>query len=192
MHKPFNCKPAKIILQLPKQAAAITAMSVLVIFSLANFASAATPPFTSEIKETVIQVLPAGQSSESEIDTPCDNYDGYMKDLLVRDMQDNVITETTVGSQVMIEANVVNNCENEDKALLALFEVRNSDGITIYLSWQNGIISSNQQMPVGASWIAPDAPGEYDVRGFGITCLACPQILSNILTYKLTVLPANS
>jgi len=192
MHKPFNFKPAKITLQLPKQAAAITAMSVLVIFSLPNFASGATPPAISEIKETVIQVLPAG-SGENESNKPCEPiYDVYLKDLFVRDMQSNVITETTVGSQVVIEANVVNNCENEDKPLLALFEVRNSDGITVYLSWQNSTIGSNQQTIVGSSWVATDAPGEYDVRGFGIGCLNCPQILSNILTYKLTVLPADT
>ena len=124
MHKPFNCKPVKITLQLPMQAA-IIAMSVLSVFSLANFASGATPQAISEIKETVIQVLPAG-SGENESNTPCDPIsDVYMKDLLVKDMQGNVITETTVGSQVVIEANVVNNCESEDKPLLALFEVRN-------------------------------------------------------------------
>lgn len=179
------------LLQLPMQAA-IIAMSVLSVFSLANFASGATPQAISEIKETVIHVLPAG-SGENESNTPCDPIsDVYMKDLLVRDLRGNAITETKVGSQVVIEANVVNNCENDNKPLLALFEVRNSDGITVYLSWQNGIISSNQQTIVGSSWVATDAPGEYDVRGFGIGCLNCPQILSNILTYKLTVLPADT
>lgn len=140
--------------------------------------------------ESQITVLPVQTDDNT---TPCAPvYDIYMKDLLVRDLKGNLITETTVGSQVAIEATVVNDCANQDKhTLLVLFEVRDRRDFTIYLTWYNSTINSNQVVEVGASWVVPDVPGEYAVRGFYVSCLNCPMILSNVHEYKLIVLPAN-
>jgi hypothetical protein len=170
--------------------ASIAVVSILTMLSLTSFEYANGSILPMGYNHSYIQVLPAGQTTEDQNAATCDFSKVYMQDLLVRNMQGDIITETQVGSQVVIEASAVNGCQFEDKPLLVLFEVRNSDGITGYLSWQNGTISSNQQVVVGSSWVAPDVPGEYEVRGFYVGCLACPMILSNVHTYKLTVLPS--
>jgi hypothetical protein len=139
--------------------------------------------------ESQITVLP---KESADYDDLCTNNEVDLAKLLVRDMSSNVITQTTVGSQVMLEATVVNNCDNRDnEPLLVIFEVRDPDGITGYLAWQNGTIGASQQTVAGSSWVAPYVPGEYTVRAHYIACLSCPMVLNPVLQYRLTVLHAN-
>jgi hypothetical protein len=135
----------------------------MLIFSVPSIASGQVSPSRGDViaySESQIMVVPLSEDSESEADAICEFKRIYMQDLLVRDLKGKVITETTVGSQVMIEAAVVNGCENQDNHMLvALFEVRDSRDLTIYLTWYNSTINSNQTVEVGASWVAPEVPG---------------------------------
>jgi hypothetical protein len=138
--------------------------------------------------ETTIHVVSADQNTLPDSGEFCQAYGIYSKDLLVRDMQGNVITKTKVGSQVMFESTVVNSCIDQDNALsITLFEVRDANDITIYLTWQDTTIDSRTNDTRGASWVAPEVPGEYTVRSFHISCLQCTGLIHDIQEYPLTV-----
>jgi hypothetical protein len=169
---------------LSKLVASIALTAVVLMIGLINSSEAT---LLSEVKTTTIRVLPADQAVEDE-NSVCDLHDVYMNDLSVRDLQGNVITETTAGSQVILETSVANTCD-QHKPLFVILEVRDSDGYTIFLTWQNSTINANEQVANGISWVAPDLPGEYAVRGFYMGCFNCLGIIDNIKTYYLTVLP---
>ena len=175
-----------------KQLASVVAIGILVVMvSLATVADdlhAAGEVGRFGYSESQITVLP----EEGADYNFCTSNGVDLAKLLVRDMNGHVITQTTAGSQVMLEAAVVNYCDNRDnEPLLVVFEVRNPDQTTNYLAWQNGTIGASQQTVAGSSWVAPDATGEYTVRALYIPCLQCPMVLNPVLQYKLMVLPAN-
>jgi len=107
-------------------------------------------------------------------------------ELVVKDQAGNVIKQTTVGTQVLIEGSVFMDCfQYPDDSQTTIFEVRDEQGITTYIAWQ--IISKDsEQIVAGVSW-TPDKPGNYEVRFFPIVCLSCPMVLSNVVTYEITV-----
>lgn len=170
--------------------ASIFGIALLISFSITSSATAAMPLANYEISTTTIHVSPADESDSDESNLPCDFAHPYLKEILVRDLNGNIITQTTAGSQVVIEAIVNNDCQR-DWPPWALIEVRDEAGVTNYISWQVGTPELHKQTIIDNSWVAPDVPGKYEVRGFGIGCLQCPMILSNVFTYELTVLPAN-
>lgn len=156
---------------MPKLLAAGSVISIMAVIGLVGFAHAV--PYS----ESVITV------KESEV--YC-TYSRVDPSVVVKDHNDNVITQTAIGTQVLIEATVNLDCNVTDEPLTAIVEVRNAEGMTTYLAWQIIPISSSQQIKLDSSWM-PDKPGDYDVRFFSITCLHCPMILNHIVTYKITV-----
>lgn len=161
-------------------------MIVLVLPSLLLISSGAenSASVISQSKST-ITVLPT--------DTPkidCESSGVLLHDLLVRNLQGEIIKETVRGSQVVLEATVTNYCDNLDNQLsITLFEVRDSNGLAIYLTWRNEMISSSQERPLGSSWLAYAEPGDYTVRAFHISNLHSTQVLSDVKRYELKVLP---
>ncbi len=116
------------------------------------------------------------------------------KSLLVRDHAGNVLTQTTTGSQVVLEVEVASKCVL-DKSAMIILEVRGpDDDVTNYLTWQEVTINSKGRLVATSSWVAPEQAGEYQVRAFSFSHLSLqnPMVLQSVLTYKLTVLlPAN-
>jgi hypothetical protein len=106
--------------------------------------------------------------------------------VVVKDQAGNIITQTEVGTQVLIEATVNLDCNTTDEQLTAIVEVRNADGMTTYLAFQIVSINSSQKIIIGSSWM-PDKSGDYDVRFFPITCLRCPMVIHPVVTYKIAV-----
>jgi len=159
---------------LPKLLAAGSVIGILTIVSLAGFANASILAPYSESTITV---------KESEV--YC-TYNNINPAVVVKDQAGNIITQTTVNTQVLIEATVNLDCNTADEPLTTIIEVRDKQGSTTYLAWQMVPISSSQQIITGLSWM-PDKPGEYDVRFFPMVCLQCPMVLSHIVTYKITV-----
>jgi hypothetical protein len=107
-------------------------------------------------------------------------------ELVVKDLDGNVITQTAAGSEVSMEATLNLDCNISDNPLMMLFEVRDSDGMTKYLTYQQMPVHSMRQVVTSSSWVT-DKPGEYEVRFFHITCLACPMVLASVEQYKITV-----
>jgi hypothetical protein len=154
------------------------------MLSVPSFASGSVPP-ANQVSETIIHVLPEK--------TACSFNDVQLTSLLVKDMQGNEITQTTVNSQVMLEANVTHCNDLNDEPLLIAFEVRTADEneSTTYFASQTLDARSNEQINIGSSWLAPNAPGEYKVIAFYMPCFSCRFFLNEALQYNLTVLPAS-
>jgi hypothetical protein len=103
----------------------------------------------------------------------------------LKDVSGEDITEVTVGQQVVLSTTIQNNA-NEEVPFVALVEVRDSDGITIFLAWQTGTLNANSDADIGLSW-TPEEAGDYTVRTFVISDLASPEILSPVAESEITV-----
>jgi hypothetical protein len=90
-----------------------------------------------------------------------------------------------VGQQVVLTTTVTNNIDDE-LPFVALVEVRDSSGITIFLAWQTGVMDAGDRNEVGLSW-TPEEAGDYVVRTFVISNLSNPQVLSDVVTTNITV-----
>lgn len=154
-------------------------VGVLLVASLPAVLDANATLF-STVQESVITV--------KEKQVYCTN-DRVHPALTVKDQAGNVITQTAVGTQVLIEAVVGLDCNVylSGELLTMIFEVRDEEGITNYLAWQIFAIESGDQIMTGLSW-TPEKPGNYEVRFFPITCLRCTGIFHNIVTYEITVI----
>lgn len=104
---------------------------------------------------------------------------------VVRDSQNNPVTQVLAGQQVVLSSTIKNN-EDAPTPYAAIVEVRDSDGVTVYLQWQTGTLPANGSNNVGVSW-TPDEPGTYTIRVFVLSDLNNPQILSSVVTSTVTV-----
>jgi len=104
---------------------------------------------------------------------------------VLRDVQNRVVDEVTVGQQVVLSTTIVNNIE-EDQPFVALVEVRDDTGVTVFLSWQTGTLTPDGRIDVGISW-TPEFAGDYQIRTFVLSNLENPQILSPVASSEVTV-----
>jgi hypothetical protein len=132
----------------------------------------------STIQESIITV------KEKEINCGGDRVHAA---LAVRDQAGNVVTQTSAGTQVLIEGTLDLDCNNSPgDPPVVLFEVRDEDGMTVHLAWQTVSVESGKQIVTGLSWI-PEKPGVYDVRFFALFCLNCTGQMPTIVTEEITV-----
>lgn len=117
-------------------------------------------------------------------------FDIDLTELTVRDSHGSVVKHVTTGSQVMLQASIVSYRSIGSEPVYAVFEVRDPDSATDYAAWQITTIGSAEQITVNTSWVAPDRPGEYEVRVFIITCPNCLGVVHPILNYRLIVTQA--
>lgn len=103
----------------------------------------------------------------------------------LQDVTGQKLDEVSAGQQVMLATNVRNN-NAQPQPFVALIEVRDSNGVTVFLGWQTGTLPANGQINVGLSW-TPDSPGDYEVRTFVISSLDNPRVLSTVSTTDITV-----
>ena len=103
----------------------------------------------------------------------------------VRDVSGNNVGSITVGQQVVLTTQINNNLDDE-LPFVALIEVRDSSGITVYLAWQTGTLDANDRAEVGLSW-TPEDSGDYQVRTFVVSNLNNPTVLSEVKTTQITV-----
>jgi hypothetical protein len=97
----------------------------------------------------------------------------------------STVTEVTTGQQVVITSNVTNN-DDQPRPATVIVEVRDADGITVYLQWQTATIAANGEIQVGLSWI-PEDEGDYTIRTFVVSNLTTPQVLSEVVESEVTV-----
>jgi hypothetical protein len=91
------------------------------------------------------------------------------------DMNGILVEQVQVGQQVMIIGAVNNTVYNTDKPMVALVEVRDTYGVTIFLAYQSMIIGYNENYTFGVSWM-PDPSqitdiGTYSIRVWTLTCI---------------------
>jgi len=103
----------------------------------------------------------------------------------VQDVTGQELDEISAGQQVVLTTSVRNNNAGPQE-FVALVEVRDDTGVTVFLAWQTGTLPANGQTQVGLSWI-PEDSGDYEVRTFVISDLDNPRVLSLVSTSNITV-----
>jgi len=99
----------------------------------------------------------------------------------------NPLTEITSGQQLIISTTVSHTFGDRDLDMIALIEVRNSNGVTEYLAWQSGEVKVGGQMQIGVSWM-PAHGGYYEFRTFAVTNdWDQPQVLSTVETSQIEI-----
>ncbi|MEW6604170.1 MAG: hypothetical protein AB1351_05720 [Thermoproteota archaeon] len=102
---------------------------------------------------------------------------------VLKDMSGNELSAARVGQLTMISTTAVNS-HIYDLPFVAIIEVRDEDGVTVYLEWQKGTLDPNSRAEIGISWI-PERAGEYEIRTFLVSHLAEPQILTMVSTTEI-------
>lgn len=103
----------------------------------------------------------------------------------IKDITGKTLPSIQVDQQVIL-ATTVENTGSQEQPFIALVEVRDSAGATVFLQWQSGIIGAGAKSEIGLSW-TPSKPGTYEVRTFAISDLANPQILSQVAKSSVIV-----
>lgn len=96
------------------------------------------------------------------------------------------IQELHAGQQAIIETTIKNNDNVYDWASYVIIEVRDSNGVTILLNWQSGVVGAGSQKSVGVSW-TPEYAGDYEIRTFVISSLDSPRILSLVSSSQVKI-----
>ena len=74
------------------------------------------------------------------------------------------VSRVKVDEQVLFQSEITNK-QDKRQPFVYIVQVRNSDGITISLSYAKSELFANDKLKVAQSWI-PAAPGQYDVEIF--------------------------
>jgi hypothetical protein len=90
-----------------------------------------------------------------------------------------------VGTQLVL-ATTVDNDRNAAQPFVSLVEIRDSDGITLYLAWQTGNLEPADSTEVGFSWI-PEESGTYEVRTFVLSSFTDGLVISEVSKTSLVV-----
>jgi len=104
---------------------------------------------------------------------------------VLRDVSGNAIDEVSRGQQVVLTTSIENNNDSE-VPFVAIIEVRDSSGFTVFLAWQTGTLNPSGNADVGLSW-TPEFSGDYTVRTFIISNLQSPAVLSPVEQSEITV-----
>jgi len=90
-----------------------------------------------------------------------------------------VAKETVVKSEIK-------NANEQAQEFTYIVLIKDSDGITISLSWAKGMLSPNQSLTMEQSWI-PETPGEYTAQIFVWESFNNPEVLSDMVVKKIIV-----
>ena len=104
---------------------------------------------------------------------------------LLKDATGKELTSVIVGQQVVLSTTIVNN-QDKSQTHATILEVRDGNGVTVFIGWGTGTLAAKASTSIGLSW-TPDNPGSYTLRTFVLSDLATPQILSNPVESKITV-----
>lgn len=105
---------------------------------------------------------------------------------IITDNEGNSLEVITVGKQVTISRSFSTIIESP-KQFLALFEIRDSDGVSVYIAWHTGIANPKDNIVVGISWM-PEEVGDYDIRTFLISNWTNPEVLSVVGSTDIKVI----
>lgn len=105
--------------------------------------------------------------------------------VIVRDLEGNNITRITEGQQITLNVAFADN-SSISQPFIGLLEMRDTDGVTIFLGWQSGALQSGSETMFGMSWIAEKA-GDYQIRQFALSNLTSPVVLEAVVVTNITV-----
>jgi hypothetical protein len=103
----------------------------------------------------------------------------------VKDITGKPVNEVSAGQQVVLSTQI-HNSNDGTQPFVAIVEVRDSNGVTVFLAWQTGTLNPSGQTEVGLSW-TPNTSGQYTVRTFILSSLDAPTILSEVKQSNISV-----
>jgi hypothetical protein len=102
------------------------------------------------------------------------------------------ITQAAPSQPIEIVLSINNNVYDDNKSLMALIDVRDKDGVTIYLAWHSTRVNPNETYTFGVSWAIPNEAkmgSNYSARVFAITSLGDDaQVLSNVFNSEIEII----
>lgn len=97
------------------------------------------------------------------------------------------LTQVTTGEQVLIQSQVVN-MQNRKQPFAYIVQVKDSDGLTVSLSWITAVLAPNDSLKVSQSWL-PLTAGQYTIEVFVWESTDNPIALSPVKSLNVQVLP---
>jgi hypothetical protein len=88
------------------------------------------------------------------------------------------LVDRRIMKSVAISATLLNNCDH-DIPFTAITEVRNEEGVTVFLQSQTGILIDSGYSEVNIPW-QPTEPCMCELRAFAISNFTSPQILTQV------------
>ena len=105
--------------------------------------------------------------------------------VVVRDLEGNYVTSITTGQQVTLNVAFSIN-SSVSQPFIGVLEMRDADGVTIFVGWQTGTLQNTRQTEFSMSWIAEKA-GDYQIRQFALSNLTSPVVLDIVTTTNIKV-----
>jgi hypothetical protein len=102
------------------------------------------------------------------------------------DSSGKTLSEISVGDQVLIQSEV-SNVQTKKQPFAYIVQVKDSQGVTVSLSWVTSVLPANESLKVARSWL-PSQPGNYTIEVFVWEALTDPAPLSPIRTKDIRVL----
>lgn len=112
-------------------------------------------------------------------------------DLVVKDADSGApLSQANVGRTVVLSATVANNNITAIQ-FTSIFEIRDEDGVTIYLRWKNGTLDAGDYTTNVDLFWRPEQAGKYELRTFLLSSFENPMILSSISGAEFTIIEEN-
>jgi hypothetical protein len=89
------------------------------------------------------------------------------------------------GKQAMLSVEITNPNANP-QPLVQLVEVRDTNGVTVFLAWQSMVVDPSGQTEIGVSW-TPDRADSYQIRTFAVSGFENPRVLSTVQSTDVTI-----
>lgn len=90
-----------------------------------------------------------------------------------------------VGNSVALSTSISNN-NDEPRPFMALIEVRDSSGVTVFLALQGGTLDPSGSTNIGVMW-QPDQAGTFEVRTFVVSDIGGGEVLSPVASSEIVV-----
>jgi hypothetical protein len=94
------------------------------------------------------------------------------------------VREAQVGDKLVVTTIAEN--RGNDAGALFIVEVRDRQGMTALLDWQNATIKGGSAAAIGILWI-PDRAGDYELRAFAISSFDAPAVLTPVSTSRVSI-----
>lgn len=107
------------------------------------------------------------------------------KEILISDSSGNPLTSLSSKNQVQIVGKISNG-QSYEQPFVYFFQIKDSEGTVVSISWIIGEISSNQNLDVSQSW-TPSKTGDYIIEAFVWKSLNDPTPLSPPKSYSVFV-----
>jgi hypothetical protein len=153
----------------------------------------ATITYTDERPADYFEKVQAGENPEKdftlEIDVQLPEKTGIEATDVIAPVAEDVAGGSgpySVGDSITLSTEVSNN-NNEPQPFVALIEVRDSKGVTVFLALRSGTLEPLGSMDIGVLW-RPDQAGTFEVRTFVVSNIGVgAEVLSPVASSEITV-----